>query len=340
MRWAAVLVFATVAWAQRLPADVYRVDAPGIQPPKVTHRVNAAYTPEARAARIQGIVLLEFVVNERGEPENITVVSPLAKGLNEQAVAALEQWRFRPGRKDGAPVKVLDTAEILFRYRTRAYFDMSAERRRAQFNAAMREFATRDPQRREAMITKIRELAEKKYPPAMYRWAKLLQAGNGVRRDLEQAREFLLKAAEKKFNSAIFEVGRMYLEGQGVARDDEKGRSMIRAAAIQGSVPAQYFLGAAYEAGKEYPQSDDSARQYFRMCATLGQVQCQYRIGRLLLDREGRAERDYVQALAWLELAASQGERRARILLDRERPKLTAEQAEDVEGFRESLLRR
>lgn len=310
----------------------------GVKPPKVLHRVEPVYTQEARLARIQGIVLVEFVVNEDGRTQDIIVLSGMGRGLDEQARRAVSQWEFRPGTKDGAPVKVAMTEELVFRFR-RGYFDWGAEKRRTEFNVAMRHLGQRDPQRQQALST-IQRLAGKNYPPAQYRYAKLLEAGNGFPRDLEKARVLLEKSAAKNYAPSIYDTGRMYLDGRRVAQDEGKGREMIRVAAIRGSTQAQFFLGAAYEAGNQYPQNDDSARQYFKMCATAGQLQCQYRLGRSLLAREGRQERDYVQGIAWLELASAQGSSQATALLILERPKMSPDQIARADELREGLLPR
>jgi TonB family protein len=90
---------------------------PGVTLPKVTHEVNARYTPEALKARIQGWMKLTAVVRTDGTPGDIKVTESLDKehGLDKQAVAALEQWRFEPGAKDGKPVPVRVTIEMRFR---------------------------------------------------------------------------------------------------------------------------------------------------------------------------------------------------------------------------------
>jgi TonB family protein len=328
--------FALLAGAQTT-TDVYRAGS-GVKAPKIVRRVQPSYTQEARLARVQGIVLVEFVVDEDGRAEDIAVLSGLGRGLDEQAIRAVSQWEFRPGTKEGQPVKVEMTEEIVFRAR-RGYFDWGAEKRRTQFNVAMRHLGQRDPQRQEALNT-VQRLAAKNYPPAQYRYAKLLETANGFPRDLGKAGLLLEKSAAKNYAPSIFDVGRMYLDGRRVVKDEEKGREMIRVAAIRGSTQAQFFLGSAYEAGVYYPKNDDSARQFFKMCATAGQLQCQFRMGRSLLAREGRQERDYVQGIAWLELASAQGSGQATALLILERPKMSEDQIARVDELREGLTRR
>jgi TonB family protein len=94
-------------------AGVYPVGQ-GVSPPTVLSRVEPEYTEAARAARIQGTVVLETVVGEDGVPKVSKVVRTLGYGLEQSASRALEQWRFRPGMKDGRPVAVTLNIEVNF----------------------------------------------------------------------------------------------------------------------------------------------------------------------------------------------------------------------------------
>jgi len=59
--------------------------------------------------------MLDCVVRENGTVSDIEVkVSPDPK-LNQAAIDALRQWRFKPGMKEGAPVPVKATIEINFK---------------------------------------------------------------------------------------------------------------------------------------------------------------------------------------------------------------------------------
>jgi TonB family protein len=52
-----------------------------------------------------------------GCPSQIRVVKSLDRGLDEEAMAAVAQWRFEPGRLAGAPVDVLVTIMLDFSIR-------------------------------------------------------------------------------------------------------------------------------------------------------------------------------------------------------------------------------
>lgn len=88
---------------------------PEVTAPVSIYKVDPPYTEDARKARVQGIVILEAVVDERGNVTRVEVLKPLAAGLDQNAVEAIRQWKYEPGRKDGVPVPVLITVSVSFR---------------------------------------------------------------------------------------------------------------------------------------------------------------------------------------------------------------------------------
>ena len=69
-------------------------------------RCAGKYTDEARTAAIEGVVVLDLIVDEHGRARDITVVAGLPHGLTQAAVAALTACSFTPGEKNGQPVPV------------------------------------------------------------------------------------------------------------------------------------------------------------------------------------------------------------------------------------------
>jgi protein TonB len=88
----------------------------GVTPPTEIHRGIPKYTADAMRARLQGVVLVGCVVEFNGRCSRTRVVRGLEPsfGLNEEAVHAAEEWRFRPGTRAGQPVPVIVTMEIAF----------------------------------------------------------------------------------------------------------------------------------------------------------------------------------------------------------------------------------
>ena len=92
----------------------YRIGG-GISAPSVLSKVEPEYSEEARKAKWQGTVVLSVIVDELGRPRNVKVQRSLGLGLDQKAIEAVSQWRFKPGLKDGKPVLVIATIEVNFR---------------------------------------------------------------------------------------------------------------------------------------------------------------------------------------------------------------------------------
>ena len=77
------------------------------------HRVEPTYPPLARAARVQGEVVLTAVISTNGDIENLQLVSghPM---LVPSAISAVQQWRYKPYLLNGQPVEVETTITVIF----------------------------------------------------------------------------------------------------------------------------------------------------------------------------------------------------------------------------------
>ncbi len=84
-------------------------------PAAVVSRIEPQYTTEARAAALQGTVSLYAAVNPDGTPGDIRVLYGLGLGLDEQAVQALRQWRFKPAVRAGEALRLGQSVDIGFR---------------------------------------------------------------------------------------------------------------------------------------------------------------------------------------------------------------------------------
>jgi TonB family protein len=87
----------------------------GVSNPAVVSQVQPKYDEQARAAKIEGSVLVSLVVDENGVPRNVKVVRSLDPGLDQKAIEAVQQWKFRPGQKDGNPVAVQAQIQVTFK---------------------------------------------------------------------------------------------------------------------------------------------------------------------------------------------------------------------------------
>jgi protein TonB len=86
---------------------VYRAGG-AVSAPRLITEVRPKYTNQALLRRIQGTVVMEAVVTSDGCASQIRVIRSLDPGgLDAEAVAAVAQWQFAPGRLAGMPVDVL-----------------------------------------------------------------------------------------------------------------------------------------------------------------------------------------------------------------------------------------
>jgi protein TonB len=86
--------------------------------PRLTSQVKPRYTNDALERKIQGSVWLEVVVTREGRTGAVRVARSLDPGgLDEEAINAVRQWQFEPGRLAGTPVDVLVTVVMDFSIR-------------------------------------------------------------------------------------------------------------------------------------------------------------------------------------------------------------------------------
>lgn len=86
----------------------------GVAAPLVIHSVEPEFTQTAREANFQGSVLIQLIVDSQGNPQNIRVTRHLGMGLDEKAVEAVGQYRFKPATYQGHPVSVQIVIEVEF----------------------------------------------------------------------------------------------------------------------------------------------------------------------------------------------------------------------------------
>jgi periplasmic protein TonB len=92
--------------------EVYDL-GPGVVPPRIIKQA-APHPSSARGVKVVGSVTIALVVNSKGMPRDVHVVKGLDKDVDQNAIEAVEQWRFAPAQKDRKPVAVRITLEIAF----------------------------------------------------------------------------------------------------------------------------------------------------------------------------------------------------------------------------------
>jgi len=86
----------------------------GVTAPVLVYSVEPEFSDEARRAKYQGVCMVSLIVDEHGNPTHIQVARSLGMGLDEKAVEAVEQYRWKPAYFRGRPVSVEMTVVVNF----------------------------------------------------------------------------------------------------------------------------------------------------------------------------------------------------------------------------------
>lgn len=86
----------------------------GVSAPVLIHKVEPEFTDAARRNNYQGTVAVQLIVDPQGNPEDIRVIHHLGMGLDQKAVAAVQQYKFKPAMFHGSPVAVQMVIEVAF----------------------------------------------------------------------------------------------------------------------------------------------------------------------------------------------------------------------------------
>ena len=85
--------------------------------PEVLFRVNPRYTEAARIARREGTVVVQATIDRTGHVTDVRLIKSLGLGLDESAMGAVQQWRFKPAVLAGRPVPVYFQLSVNFNVR-------------------------------------------------------------------------------------------------------------------------------------------------------------------------------------------------------------------------------
>jgi metallo-beta-lactamase class B len=91
--------------------EILRVGG-AVSRPELISSVPVAYSEAARKARINGVVIVEAVVDEKGDVVRTRVLKGLPLGLDKAAETAVRAWKFKPAMAYGKPVKVYTTLTV------------------------------------------------------------------------------------------------------------------------------------------------------------------------------------------------------------------------------------
>jgi protein TonB len=85
-----------------------------VSAPVLLYQVEPEFSEEARKAKASGNVLVNLIVDQQGHPQNVHVLRGVGMGLDEKAIAAVKQYKFKPAMEGGKPVAVEMNVEVNF----------------------------------------------------------------------------------------------------------------------------------------------------------------------------------------------------------------------------------
>ncbi len=94
------------------PANHAEVD---LSAPEAITKVDPAYPQDLIQDRVEGVVVLRAIIRSDGSVDEVRILEGVDERLNENARKALQQWRFRPGTKDGVPVDIEAVVRVPFK---------------------------------------------------------------------------------------------------------------------------------------------------------------------------------------------------------------------------------
>ena len=80
--------------------------------PELISSVPVTYPEVALTARVNGVVVVEAIIDEQGNVVSARVLKGLPMGLDRAAQEAVRQWKFKPAMAYGKPVKVYHTVTV------------------------------------------------------------------------------------------------------------------------------------------------------------------------------------------------------------------------------------
>lgn len=137
----------------------------------------------------------------------------------------------------------------------------------AQYELALQQIAA---SRTQDGVTLLRRAADRGFPMAQYRLAKLYERGEGVPVDLVVARQWTERAAAAGNRRAMHDLGVYYARGEGAPLDEAAAFRWFRQAAELGVADSQFNLGVLYQQGRGVNTSASEALFWFLVAARQG----------------------------------------------------------------------
>ncbi|MFS2318599.1 peptidoglycan-binding protein [Maricaulis sp. D1M11] len=143
----------------------------------------------------------------------------------------------------------------------------------------------------------LRRAAEQGIPAAQYRYGILLEDGEGVDANVDEARQWVERAANSGHRRAMYRLGVMYHFGRGTERNDETAARWFEEASLLGLADAQFNLAMLFERGQGVPQSPADAFAWYTIAAAGGDTEAAER-ARIIGETLPQGARDEAGSVA------------------------------------------
>lgn len=132
--------------------------------------------------------------------------------------------------------------------------------------------------------------------------------GNGVDKNMVEARQWWEKAAASGSSSAQYALGLLYTKTgyDGVTQDYKVAASWFEKAAKNGDAWAQYSIGLLHDNGNGFDKNDKMAGQWYLQSAEMGNEYAQLNVGLMYYFGQG-TDQNHSEAAKWFRKAAQQG---------------------------------
>jgi TPR repeat protein len=164
-------------------------------------------------------------------------------------------------------------------------------------------------------FNEVQAQAEKGDPKFQVALGMCYKKGLGVKKDIEIAFGWWLKAASAGYAPAQRCVGRCYATGEGTNKDPEQFLKWISMAAGQGDPPSMYMMGSMHLDGDQLPRDTERAHSWLVKAGNEGDLQAQITLGLAYVQGSDGFPRDFDEACKWLAMGAAQDEERCLYLL-------------------------
>lgn len=241
---------------------------------------------EALRHEYQGTVTLAFLIGADGAVRQSRIEKSSGYELLDLAAQeGMKRCTFKPATQNGQPVETWTKMQYVWT------------------------LGGPSPQATAAALESASAGAERGEPEAQLKLALIYLNGQGVKQDLAEGRNWLLKAAEQGSAGAQETLGMLAMPRQGNQGDPAQALAWLTKAAEQGKANSQYLLAILL---RQQSKNTESVA-WLRKAASQNHAAAQAAVAATLLG--GGQQADLPEAIALLNKAAAQNDRNAQIML-------------------------